>query len=786
MKKLFLLLTIQFFISLQANAQILPSVACDDNYDGFAQFDLNSRTPEILQVLNNLNPSIHNVTFYETFTDSQTGTNPIVNASNYMGVNQQTIYVRIENTQTSAITNYEFYLIVSTQPNAGSDGSIVICEASTSIINLFSLLINEDLGGVWIRDTGVGGTFNSANGTFTPSAGTTTSTFVYTVTGVQPCTNDSSIVTIIVLPIADCVPFACGGIFTDNGGLSSNYTDNANQTVTICPNAAGEVVTITFTSFDVESNNDALYVFDGTSEADSMIPSSNGSGNVPGGLAGGFWGTTNPGSFTATNSSGCLTFKFRSNNTITSSGWIANVSCGPISDITLTAFIDANNNGIFDSNEATFTEGSFVYQVNDSGTNIYAASNTGSHRIVDTTYSNSYDFSYLINPEFASYLSNSTLYNNIIITPTSGNQILYFPISVTTPFNDVSIALIPSAPPRPGFNYTNIIAYKNIGVDTASGIVTFTKNPAVSITSVSEAGITATANGFSYSYTNLAPNETRYITVTMSVPTIPTVNIGDILTNYTSITTNTNDIFWTNNNFSSSQVVVGAYDPNDKMESHGEQILHSTFTSDDYLYYTIRFENTGTASAFNINIEDTLDEKLNENTVSMISASHDYNLSRSGTNLKWTFDNILLPPSVPDTNIGKGYITFRVKPKPGYAIGDIIENTAYIYFDFNPAIITNTFRTEFVAALELSDFGHNTVYLSPNPATTSFEIQLKNTVEALALITINDLVGKTIKTIQSESETQISIDVSDLSQGIYLVEITTKNNRKLLKKLVVE
>ncbi|HLP65319.1 DUF7619 domain-containing protein [Flavobacterium sp.] len=590
-----------------------------------------------------------------------------------------------------------------------------------------------------------------------------------------------SVGTLVNTPILSPI---CGGVFSDNGGLTSNYSNNTDQTITICPNVPSEVVTVTFTSFDVESGNDALYVYDGFDATFSQIPSSNeGTTNLP---SGGFWGTTNPGPFTATNFSGCLTFRFRSNDSITSSGWIASVSCGPISDITLTAFIDANNNGTFDNNEATFNGGSFVYDINDSGTYNYVTSSTGSYRIIDTTFSNSYDFSYSISPELTSYISNTTTYNNIIITPTSGNQILYFPISVTNPFNDVSIALIPSTQPRPGFTYTNTIVYKNIGVDTSSGLVTFVKDPAVFITDVSQIGTTTTAEGFTYNYTNLAPNETRYIVVTMNVPIIPTVNINDVLINSATITTNTNDIFLTNNNFSNTQIVVGAYDPNDKMESHGEQILHSTFTSADYLYYTIRFENTGTASAINVSIEDVLDGNLDENTLSMISASHNYSLKRNGANLKWTFEDILLPPSIPDTTVGKGYVTFRVKPKSGYAIGDIIENTASIYFDFNPAIITNTFSTEFVAALDRYDFNYNTVFIAPNPAKTSFEIQLKNTDEVVALVTINDLVGKTIKTFQSESESEIIIDVSDLSKGIYLIEISTKNNQKLSKKLIIE
>ena len=92
----------------------------------------------------------------------------------------------------------------------------------------------------------------------------------------------------------------CGGTFTDPAGATVNYTNNSDYTVTICPSNPGEYVTVTFTSFQTEINYDALYVFNGNSIASSQIPSANGAANVPGGLAGGFWGTTLPGPFTST------------------------------------------------------------------------------------------------------------------------------------------------------------------------------------------------------------------------------------------------------------------------------------------------------------------------------------------------------------------------------------------------------------------------------------------------------------------------------------------------------
>ena len=121
----------------------------------------------------------------------------------------------------------------------------------------------------------------------------------------------------------------CGGTFTDPAGPNANYANSSDYTVTICPTNPGEFVTVTFSAFNIEANWDALYVFDGNSINAPQISSTNPAANVPGGLAGGFWGTVIPGPFTSSSPDGCLTFRFRSDNTINRPGWIANVTCAP-------------------------------------------------------------------------------------------------------------------------------------------------------------------------------------------------------------------------------------------------------------------------------------------------------------------------------------------------------------------------------------------------------------------------------------------------------------------------
>ena len=272
----------------------------------------------------------------------------------------------------------------------------------------------------------------------------------------------------------------------------------------------------------------------------------------------------------------------------------------------------------------------------------------------------------------------------------------------------------------------------------------------------------------------------------MQIPTIPSVTAGQLLTNTVTINPITGDVVPANNTSSLSQIIVNSYDPNDKMEAHGERILYSSFTSNDYLTYTIRFENTGTASAINVRINDVLDSKLDETTVRTLSSSHSYILDRVGNTLNWKFDNIMLPVSVANTTTGKGYVTFQVKPKPGYALGDIIPNTGAIYFDYNPAIITNTFNTEFVAQLTADEFSNTNLAVYPNPANEVITIQL-NSNSFIKQVQLIDMLGRVIKkedyATNNYSET---MNLKEVGSGTYFVEVTTDSNKKETKKIVVK
>ena len=442
----------------------------------------------------------------------------------------------------------------------------------------------------------------------------------------------------------------------------------------------------------------------------------------------------------------------------------------------LNAYVDLNGNSMQDSNEQNFNLGTFNYELNNSGTINSIVSSSGNALIPETNTANTYNFTYQVPAQYQAQYFCSTSYSNSSIT-TGNVTILNFPV-IQIPYIDLSVNLLPNgAPPRPGFTYNNLLVYSNLGnQNIASGTITFNHDSAVSIVSTSET-TTPTTNGFTFDFVNLLPNETKSILITMQVPTIPAVSLGQLVTNVSSVTIPSGDVLTMNNNSAITQTIIGSYDPNDKSESHGGEIVHSTFTSDDYLTYTIQFENTGTADAINVKIDDLLDSKLDVSTVRMVSSSANYTMTKSGSQLTWNFNNINLPPSNGSSTIGHGYITFQIKPTAGYSIGDVIPNFANIYFDFNPAIVTPICNTEFVTALSNEVFVFEGLNYYPNPIENVFNISNNSLINQIKIYTIN---GRMIHN-ENIDALDSTIDLSSINSGIYFAKVTSNGLEKTIK-----
>jgi PKD repeat protein len=105
----------------------------------------------------------------------------------------------------------------------------------------------------------------------------------------------------------------CSGNFYDSGGPSGNYTNNENFTMTFYPATSGNMMRFVFSSFTSESGYDYLRIYDGENTSAPLIGTYN--------------GTTGPGTVTANNVLGALTFNWTSDVSIVYAGWAATISC---------------------------------------------------------------------------------------------------------------------------------------------------------------------------------------------------------------------------------------------------------------------------------------------------------------------------------------------------------------------------------------------------------------------------------------------------------------------------
>lgn len=225
---------------------------------------------------------------------------------------------------------------------------------------------------------------------------------------------------------------------------------------------------------------------------------------------------------------------------------------------------------------------------------------------------------------------------------------------------------------------------------------------------------------------------------------------------------------------------IASYDPNDKAAQpvgYGAQHYIDTNTAIDY---KIRFQNTGTDTAFNITIIDTLSPYVDATTLQLGASSHNYSWTiASGNILRVDFANIMLPDSNVNEPLSNGFFRYRIAQKPNNAIGTLIENQAAIYFDYNPPIFTNTtFHTvgeEFVPEMLVSvdevasEELNIIIFLNPFEQQTTLKIE-EGEFEVLE-IEVYDMVGRQMQYLQTFDTNQITLQRGNLNQGIYIYRL---------------
>ena len=115
---------------------------------------------------------------------------------------------------------------------------------------------------------------------------------------------------------------------------------------------------------------------------------------------------------------------------------------------------------------------------------------------------------------------------------------------------------------------------------------------------------------------------------------------------------------------------IGAFDPNDK---HAQPIGYGPqhfIEKNTPLEYRIRFQNTGTDTAFTVVILDTLDSDLDPAQLKMGASSHPYTWSKRGNGvLEVRYDNIMLPDRNDNEPLSHGFVKFKIDQDPNLSDG---------------------------------------------------------------------------------------------------------------------
>ncbi|MBP7400383.1 MAG: T9SS type A sorting domain-containing protein [Chitinophagales bacterium] len=276
---------------------------------------------------------------------------------------------------------------------------------------------------------------------------------------------------------------------------------------------------------------------------------------------------------------------------------------------------------------------------------------------------------------------------------------------------------------------------------------------------------TGVMNGLSY---ELNP-------IQFSVPA-DTALIGDTLTFYAMVQSISDEITLDNNYDTLQIVITASYDPNMKTANPaGETELGFVDPSTNHIEYKIDFQNLGSDTAITIVVVDTLASEIDFSSFHMLSASNNYNIDFIYPNVvKWTFPNINLVHAALNEPESHGYLKFEVDLVEGLAEGTQFSNTAEIYFDYNPAVVTppafTTLKIYIPDAIANQNLNTN-ILAYPNP--TSGKIVFNNLPQNNSEVFVYDINGK-LHGEYSITEKENTIDVSALQNGNYILQIRQK------------
>ena len=235
---------------------------------------------------------------------------------------------------------------------------------------------------------------------------------------------------------------------------------------------------------------------------------------------------------------------------------------------------------------------------------------------------------------------------------------------------------------------------------------------------------------------------------------------------------------------------IGSYDPNDKQAVPTGEGTEHYIKPNIELEYKIRFQNTGTDTAYMVVVLDTLSANLDATSIVPGASSHHYNFNLlPGNVLRFQFNNINLPDSTTNLDGSQGFFKYRIRQQPDLADNTTILNRAGIYFDNNTPVMTNYTYHEIkrnllgVSAVKTpEEVGQ--LHVFPNPASGDVRIEWPRTAGEAWLV-VTDALGRTVRTSHTAAN-PYRMERAGLNAGLYYFTIRTEAGKLYLGKVTLK
>jgi uncharacterized repeat protein (TIGR01451 family) len=452
-------------------------------------------------------------------------------------------------------------------------------------------------------------------------------------------------------------------------------------------------------------------------------------------------------------------------------------------------FYDANNNGVKDGNE-----NGIPYQMVQIGNGIVWTNAAGYY--FQYVPVGTYSISYTIGGNYVGYTMTTAspqTANVSTVGMTYGG--FDFGIYLANGTINLGVTLDPHTTVTPGFPAWYDIDVCNYGNVSTGATVTlyYDQNLSLNYSNPNAASNNTTNNIMVWNLPALAPGACTSIWVSFDAST--TVPLGyPALTLVTVDPTVGNDAFPANNLDTTHQITVGSWDPNNKLVTRTNTNIMSDqyafgIDSDQELNYTVNFQNTGTAPAVNVIVEDIISANADLNTFTVVSTSHNCIISRNGNQVSYQFPGIMLPDSTNNEPQSHGYIKYKVNALSSLNIGEQLSDYASIYFDFNAPVITNNAVVTIVGLTGMEQASTAGMSIAPVPVKDNAQLRLQSNGAARVKVEMLSIEGKVLEAVYEGSLTAgqhwLNIPCEHLSNGFYFVRLT-QNDVVQVEKIAVQ